>query len=515
MRVGLRLECIGLTGRSCRSVTKDVAQLILAAFQDAFIVREYLQAFFMFLNNLRRRLPRKLRIGQFPRQATGLLSELVLLLLDTIQGLDQIDVNFQAYPDRDAGSARGQGLGGVAPADGGRIPQRADRRAPRGARRARRSRADPRDVPGGIARAAVSAPPFRAEHIGSLLRPKKLLEDRAREDECILEAIRWQESARSPVGHRRRVPPRVLAARLRLEGGRVRARRRGRQRRRAARRRRQRDATIGSAPVAVTRMRRTGPIVADEVAFSLRNATAHGEGHAPCAVLSPLSARHATASTATSIRSSRSSSSDVVDVYVEELDALHAAGGRYVQIDEVAQTLLCDEHLRDAVRARGDDPERLIDLYIDLINRVVRGRPAGMTVGVHMCRGNAMGKWVAEGGYERIAEKAFARLEVDAFFLEFDTERAGGFEPLRFVPKGKRVVLGLVSHQDAARSKTRRPQAEDRRGVALRSARAPLDQPAVRLRQPRPGQRARTFAEQEAKLQAGCRDLATEVWGDA
>ena len=136
---------------------------------------------------------------------------------------------------------------------------------------------------------------------------------------------------------------------------------------------------------------------------------------------------------------------DVVAIYVQEMKALHAAGGRYLQLDEVAQTLLCDQRLRDAVKARGDDPERLIDLYIELINRIVRERPPGMTIGVHMCRGNAYGKWIAAGGYERIAEKSFTKLEVDAFFLEFDSERAGGFEPLRYIPKGKRVVIGAVS----------------------------------------------------------------------
>src|SRR2546430_805791 len=127
------------------------------------------------------------------------------------------------------------------------------------------------------------------------------------------------------------------------------------------------------------------------------------------------------------------------------MKALHDAGATYLQLDEVAQTLLCDQRLRDAVKARGDDPERLIDLYIDLINRIVRERPPGMTIGVHMCRGNAYGKWIAAGGYEHIAEKSFTRLEVDAFFLEFDSERAGGFEPLRYIPKGKRVVIGAVS----------------------------------------------------------------------
>jgi 5-methyltetrahydropteroyltriglutamate--homocysteine methyltransferase len=204
---------------------------------------------------------------------------------------------------------------------------------------------------------------------------------------------------------------------------------------------------------------------------------------------------------------------DVVRIYRDEIAALHAAGGRYLQIDEVAQTLLCDDRLRDAVRARGDDPEKLIDLYIDLINRIVHGRPAGMTVGVHMCRGNAMGKWIAAGGYERIAEKAFNRLAVDAFFLEYDSERAGGFEPLRFMPKGKRVVLGLVS--------TKLPGLEDKdelkRKIEQATKYVPLDQLSI---SPQCGFASHqkgsglSFAQQEAKLKLVVQ-TATEVWGSA
>jgi len=116
---------------------------------------------------------------------------------------------------------------------------------------------------------------------------------------------------------------------------------------------------------------------------------------------------------------------DAVEIYSQELRALHAAGGRYLQIDEVALPLLCDESPRAAVRARGDEPDALVGLYIGLINRVVRSRPEGMTIGVHMCRGNALGRWIGAGSYEAIAERAFNSLEVDAYFLEYDTERAG------------------------------------------------------------------------------------------
>src|SRR5437762_12400135 len=116
---------------------------------------------------------------------------------------------------------------------------------------------------------------------------------------------------------------------------------------------------------------------------------------------------------------------DVVDVYVQELRALDAVGGRYLQIDEIAQPLLCDENLRAAVRARADDPDRLIELYIGLINRLVRRRPAAMTTGVHMCRRNAMRKWMAAGSSQRTAGWTFTSLAADAVLLEYDPGRAG------------------------------------------------------------------------------------------
>ncbi len=136
---------------------------------------------------------------------------------------------------------------------------------------------------------------------------------------------------------------------------------------------------------------------------------------------------------------------DLARVYVEEIADLGAAGCRYVQIDEVPLAMLCDPGVREVVRRRGDDPGTLVDLYINAINAAVKHRPAGMTVGLHMCRGNFKGKWLAEGGYETVAERAFAELMVDVFFLEYDSPRAGDFAPLRFIPENKGVVLGLVS----------------------------------------------------------------------
>jgi 5-methyltetrahydropteroyltriglutamate--homocysteine methyltransferase len=136
---------------------------------------------------------------------------------------------------------------------------------------------------------------------------------------------------------------------------------------------------------------------------------------------------------------------DLGRVYQQEIRELAAAGCRYVQLDEVAVAILCDPAARQKVKAAGEDPDRLVDLYIDALNEAVKGAPAGMTIGVHVCRGNYKGMYLSEGGYDSVAERFFGRVDVDHFLLEFDTPRAGGFAPLRFVPKGKGVVLGLVS----------------------------------------------------------------------
>ncbi len=353
----------------------------------------------------------------------------------------------------------------------------------------------------------MSTPPFRAEHIGSLLRPKEVLDGR-NPDKHIVDAIRWQESLGFKVvtdGEFRRESWRLgfvarVAGFTRADAvGEVDV---------------QRDdagnaARVGSAPLAIAKVRRDGPIVADEVAFSLQYAKSNVKATIPAP--SYLHYPRGNACVDPKVYPDLDEFfADVVNVYVEELQALHAVGGRYLQIDEVAQALLCDDSLRGAVRARGDDPDQLIDLYIDLINRVARRRPAGMTIGVHMCRGNAMGKWIAAGGYERIAEKAFNRLEVDAFFLEYDSERAGDFEPLRFMPKGRKVVLGLVS--------TKTPMLENKnelcRKIDLAARFIPLEDLSI---SPQCGFASHqkgsglSFADQEKKLRLVVQ-TAREVW---
>jgi 5-methyltetrahydropteroyltriglutamate--homocysteine methyltransferase len=202
---------------------------------------------------------------------------------------------------------------------------------------------------------------------------------------------------------------------------------------------------------------------------------------------------------------------DLARVMREEIADLAARGCTYLQMDEVPIAVLCDPRNRDAVRQRGEDPEQLIDTYIDAINQSLRDRPATMTVCVHMCRGN-VGHGMADGGYESVAERMFNRLAVDGVFLEYDTPRAGDFAPLRFLPKGKRAVLGLVT--------TKRPEIESadslKRRIDEASKVVPLDQLCLSPQcgfssAARRGGRL-TMDTVEAKL-ARIVEVADQVWG--
>jgi 5-methyltetrahydropteroyltriglutamate--homocysteine methyltransferase len=140
---------------------------------------------------------------------------------------------------------------------------------------------------------------------------------------------------------------------------------------------------------------------------------------------------------------------DLVSVYRAEIAELGRAGCRYMQLDEVPVAMLCDADVCRQAAAAGSDPATLLDTYLGLLKRILADAPSDMTFGMHLCRGNFRGRWLAAGGYEPVADRLFNELPVDAFFLEYDSERAGDFQPLRFVPKGKRVVLGLVSSKSA------------------------------------------------------------------
>ena len=136
---------------------------------------------------------------------------------------------------------------------------------------------------------------------------------------------------------------------------------------------------------------------------------------------------------------------DLARAYREEIAALAAAGCTYLQLDDTNLAYLCDPAMRERTREIGENPDELPGLYARIINDSIAARPPEMTICIHLCRGNFRSSWVAEGGYEPVAEVIFNELNVDGFFLEYDDERSGGFEPLRFMPKEKTVVLGLVS----------------------------------------------------------------------
>ena len=202
---------------------------------------------------------------------------------------------------------------------------------------------------------------------------------------------------------------------------------------------------------------------------------------------------------------------DLARVYREEIADLYALGCRYLQLDDTNLAYLCDPAHRDRARKLGEDPDLLPSLYARLISECVKERPADMTVGVHLCRGNHRSCWAAEGGYEPVAEIMFNETDVDAFFLEYDDARSGDFYPLRFVPRGKAVVLGLVC------SKVPRLEARDdiKRRLEEASRVIPLEQCAL---SPQCGFSSTHegndlgYGAQFEKLKLVV-DVAAEVWG--
>jgi 5-methyltetrahydropteroyltriglutamate--homocysteine methyltransferase len=136
---------------------------------------------------------------------------------------------------------------------------------------------------------------------------------------------------------------------------------------------------------------------------------------------------------------------DLAQCYRDEIKSLYNAGSRYIQLDDTNLAYLCDPNMRAGAQERGDDPNELPHAYAELINKAIDNRPNDLTLAIHLCRGNFRSAWVAEGSYEPVAEVLFNEINVDAYFLEYDDERSGDFAPLRFVPRNKTVVLGLVT----------------------------------------------------------------------
>ena len=349
-------------------------------------------------------------------------------------------------------------------------------------------------------------PPYRADHVGSLLRPKKLREAfrslppdalRVVQDECIQEVVKLQKECGLEVvtdGEFRRISYWEKFVRL-TRGLEV------------------RDAVFTfhdaegheskfTAPYVSGKVGRGEPITLDEFAFQNQKIT-----------MPAPSTMHFYRFTdwGSFYKEPETFFRDLGLVYQAEIADLARAGCRYVQLDEVAVAILCDPAAREKVKAAGEDPDRLVDLYIDAINHAVKNRPPQVSVGVHVCRGNYKGMYLSEGGYDSVAEKFFSRTNVNHFLLEFDTPRAGGFEPLRLVPKDKGVVLGLVS------SKT--PQLESMDLLKRRTEEASRFLNSGRLAiSPQCGFASTmggnpvTEADERAKLKL-CVDAARGIWG--
>jgi len=203
---------------------------------------------------------------------------------------------------------------------------------------------------------------------------------------------------------------------------------------------------------------------------------------------------------------------DLAQCYRDEIDALYRAGCRYIQMDDTNLAYLCDPKMRAGALERGDDPNELPHAYASLINAAIDGRPEDLTVGVHLCRGNFRSTWFAEGGYEPIAEVLFKELNVDAYFLEYDDERSGDFAPLRFVPDSKTVVLGLIT--------TKLPEMESSRDLIRRVEEAGQYMPIENMcLSPQCGFSSTLHGneisedDQWAKLELVV-ETAREIWGD-
>src|SRR5262245_32367687 len=304
--------------------------------------------------------------------------------------------------------------------------------------------------------AGPGRPPFRADHMGSLLRPAALRQafrDHADgrvsdgafariQDDCIRDVLKQQADVGLGVvtdGEFRRasywarfvermagLAIRPAEFQFRDDQGRERA---------------------FTAPYAEGRLRRAQPLALDEFLF-LRDAARPDRGLIAKITLPAPSTMHFYRFRDYADRNIHPDSTaffaHLSQVFRAEIADLAAAGCRYVQLDEVALAMLCDPAIRARVADQGEQPDALVDLYIDAINQAVAGIQDAV-VGVHVCRGNFRGNYLAAGGYERVAERFFTNTNVNHFLLEFDTERAGDFSPLRFVPRGKAVVLGLVS----------------------------------------------------------------------
>jgi 5-methyltetrahydropteroyltriglutamate--homocysteine methyltransferase len=301
---------------------------------------------------------------------------------------------------------------------------------------------------------AKGRPPFRADHVGSLLRPAALRQAfkqhangsitdeafRRIQDDCIRNAVQQQQDAGLEVVNDGEFRRGSYWSRFveRTEGFEIKG---------AVYK--FRDDTGHeyefTAPYASRKIRRLQPLAVDEFKFvqSITSLTPKITIPAPSTMHFYRCSDFADANIYAP--DGKEFFRDLGKVFQEEIADLARAGCEYVQLDEVAIAMLCDPAIRDKVQSVGQDPDTLVNLYIDAINEAVADLPENVRIGVHMCRGNLKGHYLAAGGYEDIAERFFSRAKINHFLLEFDSDRAGDFSPLRFVPKSTGVVLGLVT----------------------------------------------------------------------
>jgi 5-methyltetrahydropteroyltriglutamate--homocysteine methyltransferase len=370
-------------------------------------------------------------------------------------------------------------------------------------------------------------PPFRAEHIGSLLRPKRLLDQRdrfargeigrealaAEENAAIKEALALQERVGLRLATDGEFRRRSYHSFFYRQLGDISIDTVGGEQAKGG----TETGTTGqraSQPIALikSRVQWTRPINVADFSFIAANTTLTPKITipGPCA----LHFRGGDAAVlAVAYKDLDQFWDDVVAAFGRELDALAEAGCRYVQIDETAFAKFGDPEVQAALQSRGDDWSALIDKYVAVTNRVLKDAPPGMRIGMHLCRGNRGGQWHAEGSYDDVAERLFNALNIGFYFLEYDTPRAGSFAPLRLVPPHKTVVLGVVS--------TKTPQMENKDILKKRIEEAAreldLDQLAI---SPQCGFASIdtgnpiTPEAQEEKLRLVV-ELAGEIWGEA
>jgi 5-methyltetrahydropteroyltriglutamate--homocysteine methyltransferase len=361
-------------------------------------------------------------------------------------------------------------------------------------------------------------PPFRADHVGSLLRPQELHEARAKakkgeitqealkavQDRCIREVVALQESVGIPAvtdGEFRRDFWHIDFIHG-FDGV---------------------DLTVNKAHTfhatdeqppmfkLTSKVRRTKPSMLDHFTY-LKSLVKKGTPKFTMPSPAMLHARSDREALKKVYPDMDEFWADITKAYREEIADLYKAGCRYLQIDDTTIAMMGDPKVQEAFRKVGDDPKKDTALYAEAINMATRDVPDDMTVAVHTCRGNFKSTWLASGSYDYVAETAFSKIDVDGFFLEFDDERSGGFEPLKYVTKGKKVVLGLVS------SKLPELEKKDmlKRRIEAASKYVPMENlcisPQCGFSSTHHGNNL-TVEQEKAKLRL-CIETAQEVWGN-